>query len=224
MSDAMAEPDHSARKKGFFGFLRGLSAERPKRFVSRYVQVSDNLFEENRLLRLVAGLAFFSTAILAAVVMMQAQKTRVIVAPFGAGVPDLLIVGDKPSQEYIAAIARNVVSLTGTFTASSAEFQFNEVLRFVHPSVYDSMREEWKEMVEGLRQYREVSFATYVLPQKPIEIYGDRIQVAAQRSRFIGDKVGEETGFVEIGYVIENSRFWITSVQFKTYGGRRNAK
>lgn len=224
MSDRVDEAVVAPKGANFLSRLLGAGdrANEPLRFVSQYMQEADNLWEENRLLRLAALCAFGAAAILSITIGFQAQRTRVIVAPFAAGSPDLLIVGNQPSNEYLSAIARNIVSLTGTFTASTAEYQFNEVLKFVHPSVYDSMRDDWKDMVKGLRQYREVSFATYVLPQKPIEIYGDHIRVAAQRSRFIGDKVGEETGFVDIGYVVENGRFWITSVEFRAPGGKAN--
>lgn len=197
--------------------------ERPRQGINKYLQETENLWAENRLLKFVAMAAFLSAFLMSIIIGLQAQKTRVIVAPFGGASPDLLIVGDQPSTEYLVAISRNVVALTGTFTASSAEHQFNEILKFVHPSVYDDVRDEWKSMVEGLRRYREVSFATYVMPQKPIEVYGDRVRVAAQRVRFIGEKVGEDTGVVEIGYLVEEGRFWITSVEFIPSGGGANA-
>lgn len=193
-----------------------------KGFVNRFLLESENLRDENRLLKFLAVASFLAAFVLSIIVGFQSQRTRIIVAPFGGSSPELLIVGNQPSTEYIAAIARNIVSLTGTFTASSAEHQFNEVLKFVHPSVYDKLRDDWKTMVEGLRQYREVSFATYVMPQKPIEVYGNRIRVTAQRSRFIGDRVAEDTGVVEIGYVVENGRFWIKSVDFVPSGGVSN--
>ena len=189
------------------------------RFVRRYVRDVENLWAENAILKLVGVGSLAATLIMAFVVAGQSERTRVIVAPFAGGSPDLLIVGNEPSTEYLSAIARNVVSLTGTFTASSADYQFNEVLKFVHPSVYDHIRDEWKEMVEGLRQYREVSFATYVTPQKPIEVYGDRMRVAARRIRFVGDQVAQESGVVEIGYVVEDGRFWLISVAFAPIGG-----
>lgn len=193
------------------------------RLVSRYLHEAENILAENRLLKFV-GLASFLTALLMSVIVgVQAQRTRVIVAPFGGSSPDLLMVGDQPSLEYLSAIGRNIVSLTGTFTAATAEYQFSEVLKFVHPSVYERMRDDWKGMVERLKQYREVSFATYVIPQKPIEVYGDHMRIAATRARFIGEKVGSETGVVDIGYVVEEGRFWITSVEFIPSGGS-NAK
>jgi conjugal transfer pilus assembly protein TraE len=218
MSEVLAGAPEKPRS-----FWRRLGAKLEARaasltFVTRYLHEPENLLAENRLLKWVGCASFLTALLMSIVVGFQAQRTRVVVAPFGGAAPDLLIVGDKPSVDYLSAIGRNVVALTGTFTAATADYQFNEVLKFVHPARYELMREEWKSMVEGLRQYREVSFATYVLPQKPIEVFGDRMRIAAERARFIGDKVGSETGVVEIGYVVEEGRFWITSVDFLVQG------
>jgi conjugal transfer pilus assembly protein TraE len=218
MSETMS--DVSGKSRGIFGKLGARFEERVNslRLVTHYLHDAENLLAENRILKWI-GVASFLTALLMSIVVgFQAQRTRVVVAPFGGASPDLLIVGDRPSLDYLSAIGRNVVALTGTFTAATADYQFNEVLKFVHPSRYELMRDDWKKMVEGLRQYREVSFATYVLPQKPIEVYGNRMRIAAERARYIGDKVGSETGVVEIGYVVEEGRFWITSVDFLAPG------
>lgn len=219
MSDA-AEGRSEEDPRGWRGLARRLESRiAGQRLVSRYLHEAENLLAENRLLKIVGVLSFLTALLMSIIVGLQARRTRVIVAPFGGASPDLLIVGDTPSTQYLSAIGRNVVSLTGTFTAATAETQFNEVLKFVHPSVYEKMRDDWKDLAESLRQYREVSFATYVIPQKPIEVFGDRMRIAAERSRFIGEKVGSETGVVEIGYVVEEGRFWITSVDFIPSGG-----
>ena len=199
--------------------------QRGKRLVGAYLQTTSNLWAENRLLRFVAFASFLASIVLAFMVATEARKTRTIVVPFAASTPDLLVVGNEPSHEYLAAIARNVVSLTGTFTASSAEYQFNEVLKFVHPSAYDQLRKEWRDLATRLGDYREVSFATYVRPEIPIEIFADRMLVPTKRTRFVGSRVASEDGIVEIGYRVENGRFWILSVSFREFGsgGKDNA-
>ena len=194
-----------------------------KLFVNKFVNDIDNLWAENGLLKLLALLSFLASLVLSTTVWVQAQNTRVIVVPFASGSPDLLIVGDRPSSEYLSAISRNIVTLTGTFTAATAEYQFTEVLKYAHPSAFVEMRDKWNGMVQSLRQYREATFATYVIPPQPIEIYGDRILVPAMRTRFVGDKVREETGQVEIKYTVENGRFWLLSVDFLVKGGRPDA-
>lgn len=217
MSDVARDRTSSTQNGSLFARAARALEEQP--LVSKYLHATQNVIAENRLLKFV-GVASFLTALLMSIIIgLQAQRTRIIVVPFGGASPDLLVVGDQPSLDYLSAIGRNIVALTGTFTSATAEHQFNEVLKFVHPSAYDEMRDGWKKMVDGLRQYREVSFATYVMPQKPIEVFGDRMRIAAQRSRFIGEKVGSESGVVEIGYVVEEGRFWITSVDFIPTGG-----
>lgn len=221
MTEAAEEAGGEPQGRGFWKGLARRMESQP--LVTKYLHNTQNILAENRLLKFVGVASFLTALLMSIIVAFQAQRTRVIVAPFGGGAGDLLIVGDRPSIDYLTAIGRNVVALTGTFTSASAEYQFNEVLKFVHPSAYDRMRDDWKDMVAGLRQYREVSFATYVMPQKPIEVFGDHMRIAAQRSRFIGERVGSETGVVDIGYVVEEGRFWITSVEFVASGGA-NAK
>ncbi|MEM6415477.1 MAG: TraE/TraK family type IV conjugative transfer system protein [Pseudomonadota bacterium] len=188
-------------------------------FINRYLQGSSNLWAENRILKFVSITCLCSVILMSILVYTLSNRTRTIVVPFGGDTPELLIVGNDPSMEYLAAIAKNVVHLTGTYTASTAEHQFNEVLKFVHPSVYNQVRDDWKKLVQSLRDYREVSFATYIMPQKPIEVFGDKMRVPAQRSRYLGGKSNTETGHVVIDYVIENGRWWMTSVEFVPSGG-----
>ncbi|MEL6277279.1 MAG: TraE/TraK family type IV conjugative transfer system protein [Pseudomonadota bacterium] len=214
-----SEQRTSDRAQGLFKRLTTARGGEPRRVFDHYLNEAQNLAAENGLLKLVS-IASFATALLMSIVVgVQAQNTRVIVAPFGGASADLLIVGDQPSTEYLSAISRNIISLTGTFNASNADAQFNEVLKFVHPSAYNAIREEWKEMVEGLRKYREVSFATYIMPQKPIEIYGDRLRVWTTRIRYVGERITEEVGVVEIAYVVEDGRFWVLNVEFMASGG-----
>ena len=93
----------------------------------RYLQGSSNLFEENRLLKLsVAGL-FGITAVLGTLIYTSNQNTRTVVVPFGAG-GDLYVTGSEPSEAYLRTITRNVVSLSGTYSAYSADRQFQELL------------------------------------------------------------------------------------------------
>ncbi|MEO1280122.1 MAG: TraE/TraK family type IV conjugative transfer system protein [Pseudomonadota bacterium] len=197
------------------------SAEKPsRRLVSRFLQDSSNLWAENRILKFTSVACLVSVLLMSIVVAGQANRVRTIVVPFGGNSGDLLIVGNEPSVEYLGSIARNVVQLTGTYTAATAEHQFNEVLKFVHPSVYEATRADWKKLVASLRDYRDVSFATYVLPQKPIEVSGSKIRVPAQRSRYLGGKSSTEVGTVVIDYVVENGRWWMTSVEFVGPGSR----
>ena len=101
--------------------------------IHRYLQGSANLFEENRLLKVAIAGMFGVTAVLGVVIYTTNQNTRTIIVPFGA-TGDLHVSGNKPSEAYIVSMTRNVVALSGTWSAYSADRQFQELLGLVHPS------------------------------------------------------------------------------------------
>src|SRR3546814_4133068 len=74
---------------------------------------------------------------------------RTIVVPFGAG-GDLYVTGATPSEAYMRTITRNVVSLSGTYSAYSADRQFQELLSIVHPSTYNSLRDSLNRLADEL--------------------------------------------------------------------------
>ncbi len=108
--------------------------------IHRYLQGASNLFEENRLLKLAVIGLFGITAVLGTVIYTSNQNTRTIIVPYGAG-GDLYVTGGEPSEAYLRSITRNVVSLSGTYSAYSADRQFQELLSITHPSTYNSLRD-----------------------------------------------------------------------------------
>ena len=127
--------------------------------IHRYVQGSSNLFEENRLLKFAIVGLFGITAVLGAVIYSSDQKQRTLVVPFGAG-GDLYVTGSKPSAAYIRTITRNIVALAGTYSAYSADRQFQELLSIVHPSAYNSMRDSLNSILDELAGNPTLSIAT----------------------------------------------------------------
>jgi conjugal transfer pilus assembly protein TraE len=95
--------------------------------IHRYLQGSANLFEENRLLKAAIAGMFGVTAVLGMVIYTTNQNARTVVVPFGA-TGDLYVSGNKPSQAYLVAMTRNIVGLAGTYSAYSADRQFQELL------------------------------------------------------------------------------------------------
>lgn len=184
----------------------------------KYQSVWQSILYENKILRVTAFGTLMLSVLCLGVLMTQGDRTRTIVVPFATGSQNLWITGDKPSDDYLRAIARNAVSLLGTFTGSSAEQQFEELLAHVHPSEYEDLRVRWRQLAEEMRSFRDVSFATYIRPDRPITVKTDRLEVPATRIRFIGRTKTEDRGAVHIGYVIENGRFWMTSYDFVEEG------
>ena len=184
--------------------------------IHRYVQGSSNLFEENRLLKFAIVGLFGITAVLGAVIYSSDQKQRTVVVPFGAG-GDLYVTGSKPSAAYIRTITRNVVALAGTYSAYSADRQFQELLSIVHPSSYNSMRDSLNAILDELAGNPTLSIATYIRPDQPVQWTDRDILVPIEKVRVIGGVIRKFRGNLRIRYAIENGRFWLVSLTEESF-------
>ena len=184
--------------------------------IHRYVQGSSNLFEENRLLKFAIVGLFGITAVLGAVIYSSDQKQRTLVVPFGAG-GDLYVTGSKPSAAYIRTITRNIVALAGTYSAYSADRQFQELLSIVHPSAYNSMRDSLNSILDELADNPTLSIATYIRPDQPVQWTDRDILVPVEKVRVIGGVIRKFRGNLRIRYAVENGRFWLVSITEESF-------
>lgn len=184
--------------------------------IHRYLQGSANLFEENRLLKFAVAGLFGITAVLGAVIYSSNQNQRTVVVPFGAG-GDLYVTGNRPSASYLRTITRNVVSLAGTYSAYSADRQFQELLSLVHPSAYNSLRDGLNALLDELGSNPTLSIATYIRPDQPVTFTDTEIVVPVEKVRVIGGVIRKFRGNLRIRYAIENGRFWLTSLQEENF-------
>lgn len=179
--------------------------------IHRYVQGASNLFEENRLLKLAVVGLFGITAVLGMVIYTSNQNTRTVVVPFGAG-GDLYVTGNRPSEAYLRMITRNIVSLSGTYSAYSADRQFQELLSIVHPSSYNSLRDGLNRLLDELADNPTLSIATYIRPDQPVTWTDREILVPVEKVRVIGGVIRKFRGNLRIRYAIDNGRFWLTAL------------
>lgn len=179
--------------------------------IHRYIQGSSNLFEENRLLKFAIVGLFGITAVLGTVIYSSDQKERTVVVPFGSG-GDLYVTGSKPSAAYIRTMTRNIVALAGTYSAYSADRQFQELLSIVHPSAYDSMRDSLNGILDELAGNPTLSIATYIRPDQPVQWTERDILVPIEKVRVIGGVIRKFRGELRVRYAVENGRFWVISL------------
>jgi conjugal transfer pilus assembly protein TraE len=177
--------------------------------IHRYLQGSSNLFEENRLLKFAIVGLFGITAVLGAVVYSSDQNRRTVIVPFGAG-GDLYVAGSKPSAGYLRAMTHNIVSLSGTYSAYSADRQFQELLSIAHPSAYNSLRDGLNGVLDELSSNPTLSIATYIRSDQPVTWTAQEILVPVEKVRVIGGVIRKFRGTIRIGYTTENGRFWLT--------------
>jgi len=177
--------------------------------IHRYLQGSANLFEENRLLKVAIVGLFGITAILGLLIYTSNQNQRTVVVPFGAG-GDLYVTGNRPSDGYLRTVTRNIVSLAGTYSAYSADRQFQELLSIVHPSAYDQVRDGLNHLLDELADNPTLSIATYIRSDQPVTFTNSDIVVPVEKVRVIGGVIRKFRGNLRIGYAIDNGRFWLT--------------
>ena len=184
--------------------------------IHRYLQGSANLFEENRLLKFAVAGLFGITTVLGGVIYTSNQNQRTVIVPFGAG-GDLYVTGNRPSANYLRTITRNIVSLSGTYSAYSADRQFQELLSLVHPSAYNSLRDGLNGLLDELSTNPTLSIATYIRPDQPVTYTDTDIVVPVEKVRVIGGVIRKFRGNLRIRYAIENGRFWLTSLQEENF-------
>ncbi|MDF0491123.1 TraE/TraK family type IV conjugative transfer system protein [Sphingobium sp. H39-3-25] len=189
---------------------------RPSWHLHRYLQGSANLFEENRLLKFAIIGLFGITAVLGTVLYTSNQNSRTVIVPFGSG-GDLYVTGNKPSQAYLRTITFNIVSLSGTYSAYSADRQFQELLTIVHPSSYNGLRDSLSRLLDELSNNPTLSIATYIRGDQPVTYTSSEIVVPVEKVRVIGGVIRKFRGDLHIRYALENGRFWLTALQEENF-------
>ncbi|WP_079246949.1 MULTISPECIES: TraE/TraK family type IV conjugative transfer system protein [Sphingomonas] len=189
---------------------------RPSWHLHRYLLGSANLFEENRLLKFAIAGTFGITAVLGMLLYTSNLNQRTVIVPFGAG-GDLYVTGNKPSEAYLRTITRNIVSLSGTYSAYSADQQFQELLSLVHPTSYNNLRDSLNGLLDELARNPTLSIASYVRTDKPVTYTTTEIVVPVEKVRVIGGVIRKFQGMLRVRYVIDNGRFWLTALQEENF-------
>lgn len=182
----------------------------------RYLQGSANLFEENRLLKFAIAGLFGVSAVLGTLIYTSNQNQRTVIVPFGAS-GDLYVTGNTPSAGYLRTMTRNVVSLAGTYSAYSADKQFQELLSLAHPSAYNALRDNLNGILDELADNPTLSIATYIRPDQPVTWTATDIIVPVEKVRVIGGVIRKFRGNLHIGYAIDNGRFWLTQLSEENF-------
>ncbi len=189
---------------------------RPSWHLHRYLLGSANLFDENRLLKFAIVGTFGITAVLGTLLYTSNLNERTVIVPFGAS-GNLYVTGNKPSDAYLRAITRNIVSLSGTYSSYSADQQFQELLSLVHPSAYNGLRDSLSELLDELSRNPTLSIASYIRNDQPVTFTATDIVVPIEKVRVIGGVIRKFPGTLRIKYVIDNSRFWLTALQEENF-------
>ncbi len=193
--------------------------------VKYFNQFSSNLFAENKLLK-------FGFVVLLLIVVSNWQaintsidKHRTIIVPIGAS-GDLWVTGDDASDNYLRHMARYISSMVGNYTASSARYQFEELLSLYSPSTYAEAKTGFEKLSDDIERYPTVSSRATWLGRIPLFIDGPRkkMTIKIMKDRLVnGDVTRSVETDVVVDFYIADGRFWIKSINTKDdkTGGKR---
>ncbi|KAK0332034.1 hypothetical protein LTR94_026522 [Friedmanniomyces endolithicus] len=112
-------------------------------------------------------------------------------------------------------MVRTIVALSGTYSAYSADRQFQELLSIVHPSAYNGVRDSLNIVLDELSNNPTLSIATYIRPDQPFQWTDREILVPVEKIRVIGGVNRKFRGTLRIRYAIENGRFSARRGEFR---------
>lgn len=173
----------------------------------------DALQARNRLLT-TAFLILLVLNVMNTVSLQRARTmTQTVIVPVGGG--DGMSVGHgKASPEYMRHMARYVTQMVGTWSASSARPQLQEVLGLFAPEVVGKAQGEFEKMAVQIERFPSISSVMRWQGQEALRVKPGLIQVSAAKDRLVNGNVSETMPIHYcIEYRIDESRFWVLGLK-----------
>lgn len=182
-----------------------------------FLQISSNIFAENRLLKFVVVVLGIAVVINTAGLFMALNSQRVILVPPVVN-SKISVSGDKASDEYLKEFARYILSLALTYNPVNARSQFSELLAVYDPAEFQTSRKELYELADKIENTK-ASSAFYIQ-----SIINDtekrRLEVTGTKKTYMVDQKAEDTLKVYlIEYRIENGKFILVRLYEKPAQG-----
>lgn len=177
-----------------------------------YLQSASNKVAENRLLKfvvlIIGGAVLFNTVLLS-----RAMNTaRTILIPPGIN-GKVEITGGRASEEYVKAMTRYVIALSGSYTPATARSQFGELLVLYSPEAYPEAKRVFYELADRI----ETAHVTQAYFIQQIAVGDSQIEVRGVRKQFIeASRLDEARMSYLIDYKIEDGKFTLLGFSEKT--------
>lgn len=116
------------------------------------------------------------------------------------------VKGDEVSPEYIEQMAKHFSALLLTYHVKNADYRFDEVLRYTHPSFYQSFKSRLGIDAERIKRNELGS----VFHQMGIQIKKDRAIINGQLIGMIGQQVvSQRQKYYEIKFNYESGSLYV---------------
>ena len=180
---------------------------------SIFLATLDAAQAKNRLLTF-AFLILLTLNIFNTISLQRARNlTQTVIVPVGGG-SGMSVGHGKASEEYLRHMARFVTQMVGTWTASSARPQLQELLTLFAPEVVGKAQGEFEKMAAQIERFPSISSVMRWQGDQALRMKPGLIQVAAVKDRLVNGSVSETTPIHYcIEYRIDASRFWVLGLR-----------
>ena len=180
---------------------------------THFLSALDAAQAKNRLL-IAAFLILLALNVMNTVSLQRARTTtQTVIVPIGGGT-GMTVGHGKASLEYLRYMARYVTQMVGTYTASTARPQLQELLGIFAPDVVGKAQGEFEKMAVQIERFPSISSVMRWQGDEALRVGPGLIQVAAAKDRLVNGSVSATTALHYcIEYRIDESRFWVVGLR-----------
>ena len=178
-----------------------------------FLSTLDALQAKNRLLT-AAFLILLALNIVNTISLQRARTlTQTVIVPIGGG-QGMSVGHGKASDEYLRHMARYVTQMVGTYTASTARPQLQELLGIFAPEVVGRAQSEFEKMAVQIERFPSIASVMRWQGDEALRVRPGLIQVVAAKDRLVNGSVSATTPIHYcIQYRIDESRFWVLGLK-----------
>lgn len=180
---------------------------------AQFLSTLDALQARNRLLT-AAFLILLALNIVNTISLQRARTlTQTVIVPIGGG-QGMSVGHGKASDEYLRHMARYVTQMVGTYTASTARPQLQELLAIFAPEVVGKAQGEFEKMALQIERFPSIASVMRWQGEQALRVKPGLLQVAAAKDRLVNGSVSATTALHYcIEYRIDESRFWVLGLK-----------
>jgi hypothetical protein len=178
-----------------------------------FLSTLDALQAKNRLLT-AAFLILLALNIVNTISLQRARTlTQTVIVPIGGG-QGMSVGHGKASEQYLRHMARYVTQMVGTYTASTARPQLQELLGIFAPDVVGKAQGEFEKMAVQIERFPSIASVMRWQGDQALRVKPGLIQVIAVKERLVNGSVSATTPIHYcITYRIDESRFWVLGLK-----------
>lgn len=153
------------------------------------------------------------TIVVESLIFFSAVKNhRVVIVPNFID-KQFYVEGDKASPEYIEMMGKYAVQTLTNYTPETVEKQFQDFLRFIHPSYYQTVYNELQPIIQESKRY--LVYQSYVI--NTMSLQGDTLTVDGYMRRYVADKLIKSARMIyNVQFLIEGGKFYIVKLSYES--------